>query len=312
MVSMFAIVFCHIFQYYDMRIAWWLNIGVQLFLCIFGWLYAEKSIDEPVKWFLKNCIKILVPVWTFMIVALPIYMILDGTSSIMAGFTTIVLHSFLKGFAHLWYIPCMLFCYLITPLLQNVWKYISKRRVLLDLLVFLVVFQIIVVLFFSKFSAPWVSCYVIAYFLRKLRVEANNNKVNIIENFIMVAGFVLSTIRLIFEIQGINTMVGSLTLFNCYVNYSKMFLGLTIFLLSYRILSKFNLPRHYSRLLNLSDKYSFEIYIVHQYFILGACSLLKVDISAMKYLILVIAIIVSSLALKIVSEKLKQLLLKRI
>lgn len=247
-----------------------------------------------------------------MIVALPIYLIFDGASSFISGLTTIAFYSFLKGFAHLWFIPCMLFCYLITPLLQNLWKYISKRRVLLDLLFFLVGFQIIIVLFFLEFSAPWVSCYVIAYFLRKLRLEVNGNEAYIIENLAIVVGFALSAVRLIIEIQGISTIVGSSTLFNYYVMYSKMFLGLAIFLFGYKILSRINLPRQYTKVLALNDKYSFEVYIVHQYFILGACSLIKMNIGVMKYIILVITIIVSALVLKVVSEKLKQPLLRRI
>ena len=46
MVAMLSIVSCHIFQYYGNFLAWWFNVGVQIFLCISGYLYGQKDIGE--------------------------------------------------------------------------------------------------------------------------------------------------------------------------------------------------------------------------------------------------------------------------
>lgn len=33
MIAMFSIILCHFFQYYHLELAWWFNVGVQVFLC---------------------------------------------------------------------------------------------------------------------------------------------------------------------------------------------------------------------------------------------------------------------------------------
>ena len=52
-LAMLAIVACHIFQSQDMSIAFWLNIGVQIFLFMSGFLYGKKTITNTSEW-LKN------------------------------------------------------------------------------------------------------------------------------------------------------------------------------------------------------------------------------------------------------------------
>lgn len=40
----FCMIFtCHILQYWGQELAWWFNIGVQIFLCISGYLYGGKK-----------------------------------------------------------------------------------------------------------------------------------------------------------------------------------------------------------------------------------------------------------------------------
>ena len=38
-IAMNFIVACHVLQYYDNEQAWWFNCGVQIFICISGFLY---------------------------------------------------------------------------------------------------------------------------------------------------------------------------------------------------------------------------------------------------------------------------------
>lgn len=35
-ISTSFIVICHIMKYYDCELAWWFNVGVQIFLCMSG------------------------------------------------------------------------------------------------------------------------------------------------------------------------------------------------------------------------------------------------------------------------------------
>ena len=45
-IAMIFIVICHFFQYYNLELAWWFNVGVQIFLCISGFLYGNKKITN--------------------------------------------------------------------------------------------------------------------------------------------------------------------------------------------------------------------------------------------------------------------------
>ena len=50
---MLLIVACHYLQYYNNGLAWWLNVGVQVFFVISGYLYGIRDIDNPLA-FLKE------------------------------------------------------------------------------------------------------------------------------------------------------------------------------------------------------------------------------------------------------------------
>lgn len=45
-IAMNFIVACHVLQYYDNELAWWFNCGVQIFICISGFLYGQRRIDN--------------------------------------------------------------------------------------------------------------------------------------------------------------------------------------------------------------------------------------------------------------------------
>lgn len=45
-MSMLSIIICHIMQYLNIELAWWFNVGVQVFLCISGYLYSDRKISD--------------------------------------------------------------------------------------------------------------------------------------------------------------------------------------------------------------------------------------------------------------------------
>ena len=52
------IIACHIMQYLHMELAWWFNVGVQMFLCMSGFLYGQKGvIEDDLTFYRKNIIK---------------------------------------------------------------------------------------------------------------------------------------------------------------------------------------------------------------------------------------------------------------
>ena len=64
-IAMVCIIMCHIFQFYNLSIAWWLNIGVEVFLFMSGYLYGLKRIERPLKWIKHNLKKILLDYWVY-------------------------------------------------------------------------------------------------------------------------------------------------------------------------------------------------------------------------------------------------------
>ena len=69
-MSMVAIITCHFMQYLDIELAWWFNVGVQVFLCISGYLYSDREISDPIEFYKKTIQKILVDYYVVIIVAL--------------------------------------------------------------------------------------------------------------------------------------------------------------------------------------------------------------------------------------------------
>lgn len=60
-LAMFSIVACHFLQYYDNRFAWVLNVGVQVFLVLSGYLYGHKVIIGWRQWYVRRAMKIYLP-----------------------------------------------------------------------------------------------------------------------------------------------------------------------------------------------------------------------------------------------------------
>ena len=60
-LAMTAILVCHILQSYDNQWAWVLNVGVQIFLVLSGFLYGHKNVDNWRIWFSSRLRKLYVP-----------------------------------------------------------------------------------------------------------------------------------------------------------------------------------------------------------------------------------------------------------
>lgn len=72
---MSSIVICHILQSYDNRWAFVFNIGVQVFLVLSGYLYGKKVVTDWKKWAVGRLKRVYVPMFLFLIIVLPFYLI---------------------------------------------------------------------------------------------------------------------------------------------------------------------------------------------------------------------------------------------
>ena len=60
-IAMILIVSCHITQGYGQQIAFILNVGVQIFFLISGFLYGKVEIPSAMDFYKKRVVKIYIP-----------------------------------------------------------------------------------------------------------------------------------------------------------------------------------------------------------------------------------------------------------
>ncbi|RHV39241.1 acyltransferase [Ruminococcus sp. OM05-10BH] len=294
-LSMLMIISCHIMQYYDLELAWWFNVGVQIFLCISGFLYGQKNIEDATDFYNKRFKKILIPYYlVFIPFGIIEFIFARDVFSTKAFAMGLILCSTIKGAEHLWFIPTILMCYLITPLLQGYRnKCVEGKRTIVIFTVLGVIITSVLIQGFTTFNPAWICCYLIGYAL------GMNEKGKYIRGKVLMA------------ITGIIAVAGNAVQIYCdYIasidfsgfgiikNYNHVMLGVFIFLLLKVIFEKVDL-NGIGKLLKLSDAYSFEVYLVHQLLILGPFSLMALTgYSLINILIVLLGICVLTLLLK--------------
>lgn len=295
LLSMLMIISCHIMQYYDLELAWWFNVGVQIFLCISGFLYGQKNIENATDFYNKRLKKILIPYYLVFIPFGIIEFIFARDVFSIKGFAFgMVLCSRLKGAEHLWFIPTILMCYLITPLLQGYRnKCVEGKRTIVIFTLLGVIITSVLIQGFTTFNPAWICCYLIGYAL-----GMNEKGKYISEKVLMIIAGIIAIAGNTLQIYCDYIANIDFTGFGIIKNYNHVMLGVFIFLLLKVIFEKVDL-NGIAKLLKLSDKYSFEVYLVHQLLILGPFSLLALTGNALvNILIMLFSICALALLLK--------------
>lgn len=282
-------------QYYDLELAWWFNVGVQIFLCISGFLYGQKDISDVTDFYNKRLKKILIPYYlVFISFGIVEFTFAREAFTLNAFVKGLALCATLKGAGHLWFIPTILICYFITPLLQDYRdKYIDGKRAIINFSVLGVIIVTIVIQGFTNFTPAWICCYVIGYVLgiNKKSLYINEKKLILITGIIAIIG---NTIQVYFDYIANIDFFG----FEIIKNYNHVILGVFIFILLKLCFESLDLTK-IEKLLNWSDEYSFEMYLVHQLVILGPFSLLSLTEDIMvNILIMLFSICLLTLILK--------------
>ena len=268
---MLLIISCHFCQYYDNQLAWWLNVGVQIFFILSGFLYGNKQIENPISWIFKQFSKILIPYYTFLLLALIAYglicpEVIKPTNIASALFCM----ASIKGLGHLWFVGYILFCYLLTPYLFRLTEYYKDRSLCFHLFLFAAVFILFSaasVAYHSYFSPGRVLCYITGYFLSFFYHRYGRKALNV-ATYISVPCAVITNVAYIYMVLQLHIKEG--LLFQQAVDYSHLFLGLAMTLVLMLLLRHIQM----NSVLKWSDKYSYETYLVHQLFILSPLAFL--------------------------------------
>ena len=277
MIALVFIITCHIMQFLDFELAWWFNVGVQIFLCISGYLYGQKKSEDLTLFYYRRFKKILIPYYIVYIVSGIIEFIFarDYFNVLRFG-GGFVCRTTIAGGEHLWFVPVILFCYVITPILNSYRdKYINSEKSLWTgtiLSVFVV--SVFGSLYGSFFNPARLSCYVIGY-----AIGINEDKKLLNEKWLFyifgVACLLGNGIQLYCDYVSRISLPGYYaTAYRYFQNYNHVCLGVFLFLVMKRMFKYVTFGACFLKLLKTTDNYSYEIYLVHQFLILGPFSLM--------------------------------------
>ena len=272
-ISMVLIVTCHIFQYYGFKMAFWLNVGVQLFFILSGFLYGAKDIHDFKSFWTKKIYHIIIPYEIVVVVFFIVFTIFDKMPKVLDILyyisATQAFNTSITPIAHLWFMSYILLFYLLIPFLQ---KFdISDKKFFLTILISIVfILQFLQFVNVININATYLMLFIGSYYISrrlfKYKKQFNYNKLLIISGAICLFGVPL---QLFLETK--STMPDVLyKFFIIYCDYIHAFLGIALFI----IFIKF-LPAVKSKLIDQISNYSFSVYSGHQIFILGILSRLK-------------------------------------
>lgn len=263
---MLAIVICHMLQAYDNRWAFVFNVGVQIFLALSGYLYGKKIISNWRQWTLGRIRRVYVPMLLFLIVVLPLYLSfhrevfswrayalnylnLQGIPFVFGG-------DMVPGIRHLWFISAIMFAYFSTPILQWASNYSDWLfpffLICIGILYFIVPGPIV-------FFASWIFIYLICYMYAHLK----NIKIYTIGLLLLE---LLLVVLVAFKFEVI------LYYFHPLNRVFHDVSGIFIVIIGIKLLSQLKLLS-IPKIVDLFDKYSFHVFLVHYFFIVGPFSL---------------------------------------
>ena len=256
----------HVIQHYDLPIDSLLAFGVQLFLCISAYLYGKSRIGGGLSFIVKNAKKLFVDYYLLIIPVIALYVLYArGTLSRQSALDLLLLRSFyVPGLRHFWYLPLMMFCYCITPLLSqaaDAWRGCSRLSFFLRMLFVWLLIEIASG-YLSGFSKVNILCYT-AFFLLSSRNP--NPKTYLYLACVTTPAFLAIFFwRLLIPLEAETSQI-ALYFRGLGGEYSPVLLAFSAFGICYYACTKFRLERSAlaSRLLRYVDRYAYQFYLVH-------------------------------------------------
>lgn len=312
-IAMSMIMICHFCEYMNSKWTSFFNLGVQIFFCISGYLYGKKEICDELKFVLHSFKKILLSYYVYLFAILIIYAIfardyLTFKSIIFA----LVGSGTLNGLGHLWFIPYILFCYLLTPFLFHIGKRFITRptnQYVILCTIVLLLMQITIFSYFGYFKVAWIACYIVSYFISLRMQYVNQSMIPVMTRCFLCFSVILYSFHVYFNMNKI-VINGMKTFFDLFYQYEHACFGITIFLCLYSFFSKIKGDFINKRfvLLEFTDTYSYDIFITHYLYILSPFTLMKLTNSSfLNITVIIIVTLMSALLLHkivtIVDEK---------
>lgn len=307
LISTVLIVACHCLQWFGSELAWWFNVGVQIFLCISGYLYGKGRSQSVIQFYKHRIIKILLPYYiVFLAFSLAIFVVNPAAFDYKLFLGGLLLRKTIQGGEHLWFIPYILLCYLITPLLNSFRdEYIRNSKSWLIFTAMSIVIAFIILGLFDRFFNPaWITCYILGYCLA---INDDYISTRIIVLLFGFLAFIGNGIQVYLDYvihHSFNGLWNTIYQYIKYYNHST--LGIFLFLLGLKVFEASEMSPNWKVLLRFSDYYSYEIYLIHQFIILGPLSLMGVTPVIFLNIVMIMAII---MFLSLLLKKSEQMIL---
>lgn len=317
----FLMVFAsHFFLEKGSELSNWFNAGVQVFIAISGFLYGRRDKKYDMPWLWKRAKKILVDYYVFLLCILISYLVLATykIDLIMVLKNIFCLQAFSKGLPnidHLWYISYVCIFYLLTPLIQFFYRHMQVKKTLTYwCLVMLVSGALMIPSINSAFPVQmqWIVCYFVAYgFGNYLMNNKDRERTIMRKAFGLCSSFFSLSVVLYIGFSFLqSSQTNASGLFSRGMNLAGILIHILFaysFLLGISLLEK-RFPRLFQnafikKVTTISDKYSFNWYIVHHIFIIGPYSLVTLFPSYALNVVLITGITVfSGILLRLLSQ----------
>lgn len=142
----------------------------------------------------------------------------------------------------------------------------------------------------QTFNPAWMTCYVIGF---ALGANKGYCKTGLLIGLFGVGTVISNGVQIYIDyISGITFTGFADTIYSYYQNYSHVLLGVFLFLLMINCFNKIHFSKSTVKVLDIMDKYSYETYLVHQFFIIGPFSLMALTPLTIINIIVIIACIV--------------------
>lgn len=263
---MVLIVSCHIAQCYELMIAWVLNVGVQIFFFMSGFLYGRLDLSaSPWSFYKKRFVKVYLPFlfwWAIIVVIYATFHLYHfNTKQIVLYLLNLQWFATpIEGLNHLWFLTVLMVGYLLTP-----WaKKLLKKHPIVCISAFLVccVVEFVIVRKFYSFFA-WVALY----FAGLLYGNYYSKKLSTIVLFLSAVALIV--FGSLFKLDWLAKVE-----YSHYSIWLHWVLGMFLFVLLFRILPLvIKSDKKYVAIVHL-DKVSYEVYLVHHPLVLGPLSIM--------------------------------------
>lgn len=310
-VAMFMIVGCHLSEWFGVNIvAMILNVGVEIFLFVSGYLYANKNIGGVKSFIKKKFLKICIPTYiAFLITALInniifhtsyfymtlVYLLnLQGINFIFNNISLPVLDSL----GQLWFMTIIFINYLILIIvkkIENRNKRFEKnnKKICVALAIF---FCVAIALAFLKVNLCYSVIFFAGYLYGKKAPELTRNRYIFLTIIMLIAMLCRIITRHIWD--------GTIFYNNIIVNYTHMILGIWI-IVSIQIFYFMNKTWVNkvckSKAWRTLNAYTMPIYVSHYPFLIGNLNVSHLSIGVIPEMIifvfatLILAFIVKNL-----------------